>query len=788
MELSFKMKVGRILKFLAFTLSTLVLLFASALLLIWFNLGWIVNEANIAKYKDRFLPKNSELTWDSLDLEILSRSWAKRDLELDARGLCFKWNSSTRISACFDRIDIELGVRLLPRPQLLVVRQVVAIDKEVRIETSETEADNQSSSSYADLYQLVFDYWIMAEEIINDYEFKQVHVEVDNFTIKTSAEEFEINVQSHFESPQKHLPLNVELKTASGAYQVTGEITFDIEAEGGTKSHGDINVKLKVSDKIISSRLVIEKPLYSRNAQLHTVTEVKKTSHPLLKLSLSSLLKEELISLEVESGDIYLPRPLRVIELQNCKVDIQVDENLTTNMNCIPLVKWTWKKSVSERLEKICDCKLPESLKVSLLVDGPLTLLTEKQSDKDIRAEVKVPDYKFRFLSMNVDGLIRLFKNKKGEFSIDPDIKADLSVKQFQALEEMLRGSPFAIPSPFHVFKGPASLKLKSNSKVGVSNFEALVSFDSNLKSPTQRFEVRADLKTEVSQNFKPPFVVKGDVLIDSVVLELPPFYPISGVPQVFKSPKIKDEVNLEKQKEDQPPMILYDLKVRTTSPNAIQLRSNLVEPLIPMSVDFHLKGKSRQGQIDLDQFTLESFKRQIVVQDLKLTLPQEENEAPHIKANLMAEQSGYTIYIDVIGKLGDVQIYMRSNPSLPRNDIISVLIYGRTFDNLAGTERDNVGNTGAAIADRAIGLFGIWLFASTPIQSVSYNPATKSYSAQVQVSDKTVLSVGTDWERVQTLELRRHLKGNWMIVTSYEPGETDSGKGSLVLQWQKFY
>ena len=68
-------------------------------------------------------------------------------------------------------------------------------------------------------------------------------------------------------------------------------------------------------------------------------------------------------------------------------------------------------------------------------------------------------------------------------------------------------------------------------------------------------------------------------------------------------------------------------------------------------------------------------------------------------------------------------------------------------------------GNVEAAVVDRAVGLIGIWTFASTPIKGFSYNPVTKVYTATVAVSAP---AVGTSFTSVTvTLTLPLAVSGS---------------------------
>jgi hypothetical protein len=129
----------------------------------------------------------------------------------------------------------------------------------------------------------------------------------------------------------------------------------------------------------------------------------------------------------------------------------------------------------------------------------------------------------------------------------------------------------------------------------------------------------------------------------------------------------------------------------------------------------------------------------------------------------------------------------MTSVPYLPENEIISVLLYDRVSSELAGSDAETAGNVQAAMADRAIGLFGLWAFAATPIKSFSYNTVTKVYTATVALSDDVTAGIGTNWEEATRLELRKRVSKSWMLTAAWVPAtQNEDQKTNLVLQWEK--
>jgi hypothetical protein len=46
--------------------------------------------------------------------------------------------------------------------------------------------------------------------------------------------------------------------------------------------------------------------------------------------------------------------------------------------------------------------------------------------------------------------------------------------------------------------------------------------------------------------------------------------------------------------------------------------------------------------------------------------------------------------------------------------------------------------------------------------------------------------SVGTNWERAASLEVRKRVSRRWVLTASWSPTESNEQVGKLVLQWEK--
>ena len=98
------------------------------------------------------------------------------------------------------------------------------------------------------------------------------------------------------------------------------------------------------------------------------------------------------------------------------------------------------------------------------------------------------------------------------------------------------------------------------------------------------------------------------------------------------------------------------------------------------------------------------------------------------------------------------------SNPPLERQQIVSVLLFNKSPGELTEDKASSAGSFSQATADGALGLFSLLFLSSTPIESISYDPVSQTYSAKVRLDKKTTLSVGSDFDRERQMAWNRKL------------------------------
>ena len=70
----------------------------------------------------------------------------------------------------------------------------------------------------------------------------------------------------------------------------------------------------------------------------------------------------------------------------------------------------------------------------------------------------------------------------------------------------------------------------------------------------------------------------------------------------------------------------------------------------------------------------------------------------------------------------------------MDRDQIIALLVFGKSPSELDLDESESVGNTQTALESKAFGLASLYLFGATPIERVAYDSATGTYSVRLRL------------------------------------------------------
>ncbi len=441
---------------------------------------------------------------------------------------------------------------------------------------------------------------------------------------------------------------------------------------------------------------------------------------------------------------------------------------------------------VRAQLEKNCVCKWPTVLKATL--DGKVWA---SHIFDNVPEDRPVANLSFKFepvnnslLVLNLAGEMRVTHTKTQSFSFSPTVDANIKFPNFQAVKGWLESNRIMVPSPFDILQGSIEATVKTTLWQSDKGLVIPIDAKANLASSEQKVVLDSKIVLYIPETFKSMDIVL-DFTVHEMIVELPPLDPVQGFPQLAKDSRLIMEPDGVAKSDAFKFRLMYG--IRTSKPGSIRLLSKLAKPAIPVSLDLDRTAKGDTlGSIRIEPFELNYLHRTMNIDQLRVIMDDRETADFAVDGRLRMEQSQYKVAIVVSGSLRSPLIKLSSEPELSRSDIVSVLLYDRTSDQLVSADRETVGSFEAAISDRAIGLLGLWVFASTPIRSFSYNPLTKVYSATVKLAEGTTASIGTDWEEAAQLEVRKRVTRRWVLTASWAPSDSKEQLGKLVLQWEK--
>jgi hypothetical protein len=223
---------------------------------------------------------------------------------------------------------------------------------------------------------------------------------------------------------------------------------------------------------------------------------------------------------------------------------------------------------------------------------------------------------------------------------------------------------------------------------------------------------------------------------------------------------------------------------------------TNLAAAPIPVNLDLTLGSDSPiSGKVDVGQFPVDLFHANAQVRYFNITLAKPTGLSK-IDGRVQIPKDEYTVSANFVGTIDKPIVKLVSDPSLPENQILALLIFNQSPDTLDMEESSSVGNTQQALSGGALNLASLYLLASTPVQSVGYDPNTGQVTAKVKLAEGTSLVLGESSKegyQTKSVGIRKRLGQNWSVssevANQVDPTTgTSQQKVTNLLQWSHRY
>ncbi len=429
------------------------------------------------------------------------------------------------------------------------------------------------------------------------------------------------------------------------------------------------------------------------------------------------------------------------------------------------------------------------------LVQGPVTI-----ADWDKSPVFAAP------LKISLQPLLSEFYTLRGQTSVnfsgkvlegveslnaDIDVSSQLVFQRFQPIVKKFEDTDFSIPAPFNTLDGRIYCNVEGRIQKMGEVMNLPLECGTELSSATQAMYIKAQGAVEKANDQKP--VIRLAIGLNKLTFELPKLALNGSVPQIFPDKRIMTAEERAKAdgKVDEALPVVLDMRITTPPERPLTLVTTLQPTPIPISIDLSMKGDRVDplGTIAVKQYRVSFLKKKALVDHISLILTPDE-EQPQLDGLVVFQDPDVKINLKLSGSVDRPFYELESVPPRSPTELLSIVLYGGNPDALDEENLRSVDETRAAMVDGAIGLLSMYYLASTPIDSVGYNPYTGLFRARVRVAQGLSLTVGSDLGGArQSLTLRKRLTENWSFETGAETDEeTHENKGVAMFKWGRRY
>lgn len=364
------------------------------------------------------------------------------------------------------------------------------------------------------------------------------------------------------------------------------------------------------------------------------------------------------------------------------------------------------------------------------------------------------------------------------EWEIHPSLTAQ--VPDFKRLVTFLKPTPWAIPVPLHVLDGKIEFATDPGVVWGVSGGKATGKLVTTLSSLQQKFNTETTAVFEMAGG-KTSLTL--DAYLNKIQLVLPR---VEKRPPPSFFPDSRIRANFERKPASKGMELL--VRVHTPGESPILLISDVTKTPIPVYVNLAVQGSATTGSIRLGQVTAQFFHREAKLTRFEIQLA-ERADLNQIRAEIQIPYTDYTIRILLMGLLKEPQVKLLSDPPLAEDQILAVLLFGKRPESLDRSEAESAGSLRSAVSDGAVSLASMYLLASTPVESIGYDPVSRVFMAKIRLADGTSLNVGSDAKSLNQVGIRHRLGSNWAIMTYLSnPLDPVSRALTAFLEWSRGY
>lgn len=764
-------------KKLLIALLVIIIAILSLAAVLWFKPGIFLNEKNLARVADS---AELDLTWQQLELDFKNTGVLSKEIAFRSNDFCLK--HLPLLDFCFEKIHLQFHFALRLKKPYVAVRDLdLELQSKKFYVTFPEQAPEQEDSSFR-WPRLQFG---SLEKFLGQYlaylpkdTIKRILIQVDPLIIEMAGQN-RLTSALEATSSQDRLNVKAQAKMMSAQREVfLTQLTADLSLDSpiGLQARGHLNLPGPGMRNELELNWQ-ERPEFT----VQTAIAFKKMK---TRIQTEGILKPEQWTFRFSGDFRHSALPFEELGLRDCPLQLHFQNDLPARLN------WPCTLTVSNlRVKKTKG--LPRTLDFLMNLSSSLNFDDEDFSANPLLS-LKMQKSALGELSLRtqLETTIDLDKRKIEKLRAE-ELTALLRIPSLTSWERLLKDNRWAIPAPLNVLKG--SIQLTANgepTELLRKDFVVRARLVTELASKTQALKTESDAALKINLQ-KPEVALSGTVLLKDIAIDLP-YLGIEQPPQFKPDSRfitkqdLKEKIQEEKTDTASSPsfLVIEDIRIQTAQP--MRFSTRLLPNPIPIDVSYRIRNPTLlSGRVLVRQMDLELFKKKATLQKFNVR-KYKNSDVQDLDGLITYKTSEVLIKILIVGTTEKPTIELLSDPPLSRQQILSVLLYNKSLQQLADEEKSTASQMDQALLNNAFGLLSLFFLSSTPIESVYYDPTTQSYTAQVRLDDQTSLSLGSDFEKSQQFTLRRRLGGPWSISTELEQTEDASDVVTTLVEWFK--
>jgi hypothetical protein len=778
----------------------------------------VINNRSFTWAVKKFGPVDYPITWTQVDVEARSMTWLLKGFSFRFNGLCIDERQKKALHGCFKsaRIDFEAGlVGLVPRVTVLGPIEVLGGEVRADLDQMPKSPAPAQPEAASKPFEIPF--------LLRNAKVEPIRIDLPRLDIATGGQKLEgsllvdESVQKGGDRNEARITAKVDARLtaeAGGAPQsVRAEVVlhnpegmvlskgWQLDASGAARLAGGVEADLRAEGRqtqgqgsgasFASAMLGGASASDSARADFRVDADYRRgpgRAHA----TLSGSGGRDGIDVKIDAEGKHLITYVDDVHVHDCTL---TEKSLGSSgfkyvVNC-PL-----RGSVPVPPKEYSLFDMPT--RIGLRFSGELnssTLIPSAESRLDGQVEAKLDPVLAPLFTGG--GTVRArIGGRMSEFSAGNSVEAEtdffVKVPSFEKLVQKLGGTAWDVPAPLRVLKGSFEFEAKGNTNLKEGFFPS--HFDTKLKSTDEALNINIGSTLEFDRNSdgRTNSKLQAKVVLSDVQLEMPRLE-LAAPPRFTPDSRIASTKSLKPATKKAAQgtgtaqtALAYEATVTTPAAHPVKILSNLAAAPIPVALDLKLDQTGLlSGPIEIQQFPVVLFRQKATIDHFTLTLknPREDSAVDGL---VKIPHGDYTILIYIVGTVDKPRVRVESDPPVPSNQLYSVLLYGESADSLNSTQAASTGNTQAAFSQGAMGLASLYLFASTPIQSVLYDPTTGQVTARLSLGGGASLNLGSNGGELSTVGVRKQLGPYFDVTTSVDPSKETPGAEIVTafLEW----